>query len=1055
MTLLGGNAFGQSITFSKKQATIRQLFREITKQTGYGFFYEDVKIDQQRKFDANFRDQSVEGVLDFVFKNQPVSYVIKNESVFFRKKIISVADEQVVPGTFDLDGRVQDQEGNSLPGASIMLKDRRAGTFSDQNGRFSLKELKKNDMLIISYVGFQAQEINVDARTVVIILKSSDSKLDEIQIVAYGKNTRRYDAGNVSVISAEQIRKQPIANVLQALEGQVPGLMVSQNNGFSSSSFEVSVRGNNNLRRFTDLDETHEAIPFYVIDGVPSVMGNGDIFNRGINQNGITGPLKGQSPVYGINPGDVESISVLKDADATAIYGAQAANGAILITTKKGKSGKAVYEVKVNTGINLQAKKLGLMDTREYLQMREQAFKNDGIRQTDTNAYDLRIWDRNRYTDWQKELLGAGFVGDAQFGVSGGTKSLTYRLNGSFHEETFSGIKPSSEQRSTIAWSLNHQVPGSKFDFILKGNYAWMKSDLPASDPVKLIYLAPNAPWVLDADQNLNIQGWKPGTFPSALGLIKDNYNASAGFLTTSADLNYHLLPNLSFSALLGYSFIIQNQKVRTEQPENPLSELPLLGKNQSVTWLVEPKANYQTHLGEGRLDALLGASLMSCTQFGMANDPVVLPVNGIIDFSNPVNSDLFLNSYTQNRFKSLYARLNYLYDKRYLINLSGRIDGSSRHGRNNQLGHFGSIAAAWILSEEDFFKEYRSLFSFVKIRGSYGLTGGNGIEDNLSHALLAYTKSYSGGVSFMRIGLENPDLSPTINKKMEFGFNIGLLQDKVIFTMSLFRNRSGNQIVNKPLPLMTGTEYIVANIPAVVENRGLEFTLENTFFRAERFSWTSTLNVNIARNKLLAFPELERSGYQNGYKIGESINTIPVLHYLGMNSSGRYEFEKNPLTQSPVYLLKRTDPQFNGALNNRFTYDRVSLSLLFTFYKQKGRLLLSDTPGFLSNGLGNQPMILKNGFTTNDSRKDVTDYYQSDAFWVNASFIRLQNIFFEYKLPVGMKHRLKYGDCSVFMQGQNLFTITNYKGLDPARANRKSSFPSRSVITAGIQVTF
>lgn len=1048
---------GQRITFSKKSATIKQLFREITKQTGYGFFYEDVKIDQKRQFDANFKEQSVEEVLDFVFKDQPVSYVVKNESVLLRKKENLIVDEQADLIYRDINGRVQDEQGNFLSGASIKLKNGRQQTLSDQNGGFSLRKVRKNDILLISYVGFLTKEIYADSPSDVFILKSSDSKLDEIQIVAYGKNTKRYDAGNVSVINADLIRKQPIANVLQSLEGQVPGLIVRQSSGFSSSSLDVSVRGNNNLKRFTGFGDNYGTIPFYVIDGVPAVMGNGDVYNRGINQNGITGPLNGQSPLYGINPADVESISILKDADATAIYGAQAANGAILITTKSGKPGKTSFEVRANTGVNFQAKKLKLMDTRQYIQMREQAFNNDGIPQSDVNAYDLRIWNRDQYTDWQKELLGPGFTGDAQIGVSGGQKQLIYRLNSSFHKETFPGINRSAEQRSTFSWSINHRKPGKKFDFIMKGNYAWTKSDLPAADPVKLIYLAPNAPNILDRDQNLNIEGWKPVAFPSALRMIKNKYSATGGFLNASADLNYHLLSNLSFSALFGYNLIAQNQNLDLEQTENLLSELPLMGRNHSVTWLIEPKTSYKAYFEKGRLEVLLGGSLMSSTQYGLINDPATFPVDGIIDFSTLATNNLFLNSYAQNRFQSLYARLIYLHDKKYVLNINGRIDGSSRHGENHQVGSFGSIAAAWILSEEVFFKEFCDFFSFVKLRGSYGRTGGSGIEDDLSHAsLVRGTYPYSGGISVFRLGLENPDLSPTINKKMELGLNIGLLNDHIIFAMSLFRNRSGNQVVNKVLPAMTGNEFVVANVPAVVENKGFEFNLEGTFFRKRNFNWTAALNVNIARNQLLDFPELNISGYQTTYAIGKSINNIPLLHYLGKNGSGRYEFEQNSATQSPVYLLKSTDPVFNGALQNSFSYDRFSLSFLITFYSQKGLLRPSNgVAGSLADGLGNQPLFLKDNFTTNQLRKDIFDYYYSDAYWVNASFIRLQNIFLEYKIPVGRIRGLKRSACSFFVQGQNLFTITGYKGLDPSKITRKPFFPLRSAITSGLQLTF
>ncbi|WP_165973357.1 SusC/RagA family TonB-linked outer membrane protein [Pedobacter sp. ok626] len=1069
--------FAQKVTFVSKNATMKVLFSQIYQQTGYSVLMAGKNVKSTDVIAVAFKNTPLEEVIRKSLANRLVTYTIEDQMIVIRD--LKMPANPVVPKdtSFLVEGYVVNSQGDPLLGATVKLTSLESsfiGT-TDQTGRFRFSA-HKGDVLTLTYLGYESKRIKISTANLgSIVLQLKQESLDEVQIViGYGSTTERLNTGNVAVVNADDIKKQPVTNVLQALQGVVPGLQVNQTNGFSSAPFSVKLRGQNNLAVSGNIGVNSISEPLYVIDGVPLISGSTTgQQNVGINQNSFSGPTGGQSPLYGINPADIESISVLKDADATAIYGARGANGVIIITTKKGQVGGTSIDANVYSGVSLQAKTLNLMNTSQYLEMRKRAFENDNLVPDNGNGYDLTLWDNSRYTDWQKELLGTAHTTDAQLSLSGGAQNTTFRLNGGFNTRTPPFKGNYKEQRGSGMLSINNTAFGERLTTSAMLNFSSTLSNLPSVDPTSLIFLAPNAPALLDANGKPNFEGWNAaGGLPyEALGMQRI-YSANTKNLITNLSLKYKLMDGLELSSSMGYSLTRQNQLQKapasTFAPSSFVQRETTFGANNNSTWLIEPNLNWRRSFGNHHLQVLVGATFQNSsadgsviTARGFTSDALMENIGAATEFST------IGNDYTT-RFQSLYSRISYNYNGKYVLNLTGRRDGSSRFASGKQFGDFGSIGAAYIFSDETFFRDHVSWLSMGKIRGSYGVVGSDGLGDY--QYLSSYrpgNNPYQGTPTLDLSRLANDQFGWTTNRKAELGLELSFLNGRLATTFSAYRNRSGNQLVAYPLPATAGFSAVVANLPALVQNIGLEFSLRSQNITTDRFSWSSNFNISRNRNKLLEFPGLEESSYAGSYAIGRSISSIGMPKYTGIDpQTGYYTFaDVNGDGEvdgfgSKDYIYKDNTPAFFGALTNDFRYGNFQLSLLFSFTKQKGIYRTQNTlPGSLSQGKGNQLILeqqysgkapLENLTTGNAGfRSDLFSYYRSDAVWVDASYIRLQNLSLSYNLPVKLgMHALR-----VYMQGQDLFTITGYKGTDPATP-ALLSLPPRKILTAGLQLT-
>ncbi len=1068
---LSAKSYGQHITISKKNASLQELFLDIYKQSGYYFYCNDELLIGSKKVNIQVKDASIEAVLEICFRDQPLTYTISDHVIVVKSKIESSSPK--VDGLIDIKGRVLNGKGEGVAGATILVKGSNRAVSTLDDGTFILKDIESNAVLIVSSIGFESKEIYIKGATnVVIQLHISVNNLDETVVKGYYSTSKRLNTGDINTINSEMIQRQPVSNPLAALESQMPGVQVTQTNGNPGGKFNIQIRGLNSLAQGNE--------PLYLIDGVPfpnnAITNAADGSNLSENATGFYG----QNPFASINPADIESINVLKDADATAIYGSRGANGVILIITKKGKEGKTKLDLNMYTGTGAVTRILPLTNTKQYLSIREEAFKNDNVIKNNTNAYDLLLWDTTRYINWPKLLVGGSSTFDeVNADLSGGTKQTQFLIGSNYHHETSVYPGNFADNRAGLHFSLKNTSGNGKFSFDLSGNFSNDQNDLPAVDVTGFLRMIPDAPNPIDSLGHLN---WSENgkSFNNPLSFTKYLSSVTTTNLTGSSILRYQLLPSLSFSTSLGFG-LIQEKQINTTPiaAQNPL--LNPTGNSYFMNgtyknWIIEPQFNYTVKFLQNQLTALAGSTIQENTQaaqtiygYGFINDqllsdPAAAPNLSVIDAHNTVY-----------HYAAVYARINYDIKNKYIVNLTGRRDGSSRFGNGKQFANFGAVGAGWIFSAEPIVKNHFPFLSFGKIRGSYGITGNDQIGDyQYLNNYLPTVSPYQGQTGYYPSRIYNPDYAWEVNKKLEAAIEIGLLKDHILLTASYFKNISGNQLVAYKLPDQTGFNSIFKNLPATVQNQGWEFLLNTIIFQHTNFSWRTSLNFTISSNKLLKFPGFESSSYTTTYAIGYPLNILKLYHYTGIdNQTGEYTFEDvnqdGSLSTIDQVSIKNLNPQFYGGLDNTLAYKNISISFLFQFVKSQAVFYYNGalTSAFYAPGTTqNQPTAVLDRWqkpgdhgryqryaTNGEARIKNLDYGLSDASVIDASFIRLKNISLSYNIPLSYLKKVKVEQVKIYMQAQNLFTISNYFGNDPEYGN-SNSLPPLRILTAGLQIT-
>lgn len=1056
------------VTLIGQNLTIKNALKSLRQQTGLRFQYEDGILEVQKRSSPNFRDEPLPIVLDFLFEGTNIVWKISENNILLKK------NEAVTPGRKDrsemeqpnfeeVRGTVKDAAGGVIAGATVQVKGSTKGTTTNVDGHFSLSDIRLGSVIIISTLGYETREVEVKAPSILIGLNLDIRKLDETVIVGYGTTTKRFNTGNVSTVKGSDIQKQPITNPLQALQARVPGMMITQQTGLPGGGFNVQIRGQNSLR----VDGNK---PLYIIDGVPysstmlpgtgySIIGDGN-------------------PLNYINPVDIESIDVLKDADATAIYGSRGANGVVLITTKKGTAGKTKIDINVYRGIGMVTRKLDLLNTPQYLEMRRQGITNDGASPDPAMDPDLLVWDTTRYTDWQKEMIGGtAQITDIQGSISGGTENVQYLLGGGFHRETTVFPGNFADQKGNVHFNINASTPNKKFKARLSASYMADINNLSNTDFTNNILEAPNSPVPYKADGSLN---WEDNTWSNPYALLLTKFRNSTNNLVSNSVLSYQVVPGLELKTSLGYT----NMQVR-EIVTYPIAAVnpafgmvngsALFGDNNISSWIVEPQVDYKKEIGNGNLNVLVGMTIQQNRSVG-----TTLYADGYTDDalleSLRAATYLFVQNQTNILYKynAAFARVNYNYLGRYILNLTGRRDGSSRFGPGRQFANFGAIGAAWIFTEENSIKRALPAISFGKLRGSYGTAGNDQIGDYGFMSLFNPNQyPYQGAPGLYPINLVNRDFAWEINKKLEFGLEFGLFKDRVLVNTSYFRNRSSNQLVGRSLPPSTGFNSIVANLPAVVQNSGWEFVLDTRNIISRNFSWSTSFNLSILRNKLVSYPGIEGSDYQYVYVVGQPLSIEGVYNAQGVDpETGQYMFldYKGNLTANPEFTTDRTvlinkAPKYFGGLLNSLQYKGFQLDLLLQFVKQDGRnFRVGRYPGTFNN---NQPTSVLDRWQQQGDRVSIQRYNadfslaqsfdyanNSSLSFSDASFIRLKNIALSWQFPESLKNKIGLQNGRFYLQGQNVLTITNYLGLDPENQSF-TNLPPLSVWTVGCQLTF
>lgn len=1125
---ISARGLSQTVTFNGINVPLQKVFAAVKKQTGYTFMYNSEQIEKAKPVTINLMDTPLEKFLQQVLTGQPFEYSIENTTIFISLKASSQGVQNLPskgasvnlppPPGITVSGRIVNELNKPLADASVKIRGTKTGVKTDADGHFTINT-DEGDVLVVSFVGYLgismkitqtnkvgtavvvASErssnaasdnigsndmeavsaiVNATVSNLLIKLSPSISALNEVVVnKGYYSESQRLTTGNVTKVKSEDIVKQPVDNVLAALEGRVPGLVVNQTNGLPGSNINIKIRG------LSSVSGTNN--PLLIVDGIPYPLDGISTLSNTTDTKGnpvyLTGPNGTGSPVASINPNDIESIEVLKDGDATAIYGSRASNGVLLITTKKGRSGKTVASVNMQQSYSRVPYKMKVLDIHDYLSMRRQAFANDGITPTAAKAPDLLVWDSTKTTDWQKVLLGnTAQKTEVNGSVSGGSSNLTFLLSGTYSRQ--SSIFPDSRMNSSgnVHLNVSFLSENRKFSATISSMFNSQQYNLPAYDFASIAWHLPPSYPTYNADGTLY---WfnRGDVIKNPLAQLRQSYSSKTLGLNNSIAFKYALARGLDVAVTLGYNRLQMDQQqfnpLSATAPGSGAQATSVFSQSYTRNSLVEFQVNYSRAISRGLLTALVGATYQSNENEQPYNVSATgFPSDVYITNVSAAASTILFNGYNAYKYASVLSRVNYTWDKKYVINVNFRRDGSSKFASNSQFGNFGSLGAAWIFSDEKWLKSLPWL-SFGKLRTSYGLVGS---DNTIPYGFLSTYQTtggptYNGAIALNPVRLANSDYRWESTKKAEVGLELGFFDNRILLTTSYYRNRSDNQLISYPSPSQTGFTSFIANSPANVENRGLEITLNTTNIKSNRFQWQTYINISKAENKLLAFPNLEKTSLAGTLEVGKPLGSYFLFHYTGINSStGLPDYEdvnKDGILSVADRLYAGTPaPKIYGGIGNNITYKNFTADFYFQFAGDatiKGLLsYVAAHPGS-SQYYYNVPVSLRDEinalspglFNKMASTKIATSTYlrmvASDALLHKVSYGRFTNAAISYNFTSKVLNQVKMKGARIFIQAQNIFTFYlskgGYQGIDPETG--PLSTPPLRVFRGGINLTF
>ena len=967
--------------------------------------------------------------------------------------------------SLEIKGNVTDTNQEPLIGATILVQGTEQGTITDINGNFQLKTDPKAT-LIISYTGFSSKIIVVGNQTVWnIMLEPEDLKLDEVVVIGYGSQRKSQITGAISSLKGKDIQDQPVSNLANSMQGRVAGLNVMSASGTPGAGLLVNVRGNN--------------APLYVVDGIPLLSESNSGLSTSFDLQGQNvGSGQTLSSISDINPNDIESIEVLKDASAAAIYGARAANGVILITTKRGKSGGQEASFNFYSGIQQIARPIKFMDSKEMVGLIEEARANDlAIFKKDpsyfgdnfdpsvlTDPLDNFDLSSEVNTNWLNEVSRLAPINNYEFSFRAGNEKTKYFTSlGYFDQQGV--IIENYYKRFNYRLNLDHEI-NSRFKLGITFNTTYSKNRRSFNDNTYtgIITNALGASPLMPAyeedgsyagfeDYQANWLSDNPVKSAKEIRAFTNGYRA-LGTLAGEYKFSNTLYFKSSLSADVHFNFDTQFKSPLTADAE-AFGGASYEGNFRNVTWLNENTLHY-SDTKNGNTLSLLGGVTMQRTQIDRSSAlGQGFPPGALERISSAANIINATSEGTSFALLSFISRINYDIKNRFLFTFTSRADGSSRFSKNNRFGFFPSGAVAWRISNEPFFNGLKQVFSDLKIRMSAGLTGDQEIGDFQN--ITFYTASrYAGRSGYQLRNLADPDLTWQTNSMFNIGLDYEMADGKIGGSLEFFNSLKSNLLSEDLIPATTGFTSITRN-GGEVQNIGLEFNINASLAKKEKFTWDVNFNATWIHNEIKS---LNSDGvYLNAYddleathilQIGHPVGSFLGLKYLGVDpETGDVQFEDfnedGNIDYDDAQIIGKAMPDLYGGLTNVFKWKNLDFSIFsrFSLGNQVYNLIRGTTENLgWSNDGGLSSIYANNTLNVRDRWKkpgDEAEYgrasfinlnlgLNSSQMVENASFFRIQNINAGYSLPSPGK----FSSVRIYAEVQNLWILTSYKGFDP-----------------------
>ena len=1053
------------VTVVSSGISTAQVLSEIENQTDYLFVYDVNEVNLDRRVNVDAENRPVSEVLDEVFEGTDVDYAMEGKNIMLmkRSKKASPASAQQTSGN-TIKGVVTDANGEPIIGANIMVEGTTTGTITDFDGRFTL-DVPENATLQISYIGFVSQNVKVGNKKDFTIKLVEDAKaLDEVVVVGYGTMRKSDLTGSVSSITSDNFKLGTDLTPQQLMQGAFSGVNISQNSGKPGGSNTIRVRGGTSITASND--------PLYVIDGVPIST------SAGVNQSNIstaTTDFFDQEPINplsNINPNDIESINILKDASATAIYGSRGANGVIMITTKKGKAGIRQLDYSFNLGISTVANKLDVLTGDEY-------------RQTVTDL-GLTLDDKGMNTDWQDVIFRTAISQNHYVSFMSGSENTSYRASAGYNNQN--GIMEGSGMKSANARvNINHKALNDKLKLNLNLSYGETNSDqAPVSNTVgsemgsSMLYEAyvfnPTYPIYNEEGDYYDVPPYRVNPASFAKELL-DERGTSQFLGNLTADWNFYKPFTLQVNVGYNKNTISRNSYIsKSNLLGNSNNGYVTVQKLSDYSKLLETILKYNQNFGKHHIDAMIGYSWQYFYGEGQTTKAYGFLSDNFKWYSLAAAQTVeSISSYAEsNTLISMYGRVNYNYADKYLLTATVRRDGSSRFGSGNKWGVFPSVAASWRISQEDFFQN--DVMSDLKLRVSFGITGSQEIGNyNSLSTLGASTNGYLIGGEKVTIVLPqqytNPDLKWEQTAQTDVGIDFGFFNGRIRGSIDYYYKKTTDLLLSVAVPSPSLITTQIANV-GTVTNQGIELDLAFDLMRRKNFSWEANLNLSHNKNEVVSLSNDKWTGdnmqvapcqgqglsgtYAQLIMPGQPIGTFYGKRFIGI-VDGVEQFANDGKSE----VIGCAQPDLTFGLGTNLQYKNWTFSL--NFRGSIGNDVYNCTANnlaYLSNLPGRN--VLKEAVTSGVGRDQAKVF--SSRFIEDGSFVRLDNISLGYNFSLP---KLLVTNARVFVSAQNLFTITGYSGADPEVNSEISrtgvaplgvdylSYPRARTFSMGINLSF
>lgn len=1032
------------LSISLNKVTIKQFFNEIQRKTDYTFSYREGILNNNKDVSISVHNKNLSEILKSVLDSKGLSFSIQAKSIVITQQL------QTSTQSFTLKGKVTNSEGEPLIGVTVLAKNSKNGTATDFDGNFSIRINDKNTSLQFTYVGYKQENVQIkDHKFITVIMEEDSHMLNEVVAVGYGVMRKSDLTGSVVRVGSKDISNIPTVRLDQALTGKASGVHITNTSGEPGAGTNILIRGGNSISASNE--------PLYVIDGF---IGAGDL-NL-------------------IDPNDIESVEILKDAAATSIYGARGANGVVIVTTKRGTEGR--NNVTVNTYIGVQhiAKRLEMMNAREYAEMLNQ---QDVSVNQEPSIENPSIYGKG--TDWQDEILRMALMQNYQIAASGGNKDSRYYLSISMFDQE-GVIKNSGIRRYQTRLNLDRKIGkniniGANFQFsysqrkpnlVSLGGFDYQSSAL-ATPPTMGIY---NEDGSYAADSPSRVVSNKIDNVVAQLNERKKQEKAASVYAGIFAD--WEAIKGLKFKTFLGLN--ASNNKTSEYKPsslptmiQNKVKGEAWINQGDSYSILWENTVNYMKEIAKGHhLTVLGGYTLQTSRSEGLSLYGKNF-TNDLLDWNNLSDAEtktrLIGSSASEWAIISYLGRINYSVLDRYLVTVTGRYDGSSRLGKDNRFAFFPSVAVAWRLSEEKFMKRFSKLDN-LKIRASYGLSGN---QDIALYQTLPLMKQQNviltdiPQVGYIPDRLGNDKLKWETTAQFDFGIEASFFKSRLNIEFDTYTKRTRDLLLDVEFPYTSGFKNGFMNV-GKISNRGVELMIRSTNIVTKDFSWTTEFNIARNKNKVVALgpdkdfeytfrPGLGTHPY-SWLKVGQ-----PVDAFYGYIMDGIYRTreqieagnEPNASLGQKIYrdingdgvitiedqtTIGDPNPDFFGGLNNTFTYKNFTLNVFLQGTYGNDILSGGDflyatvDPRFV-----NQYKRVKNFWSLDNPNAEYpklysNDEYQPSTYMIhNGSHLKIKSVSLYYNLPVKKWKRNKViSEFQCYITGTNLFTFTSYKGYDP-----------------------